>query len=977
MKRNTRQPGVPLPEAALRKNLPVEARTMIANATNDITIPFFSGALQHADDTLIKRGGGKGLKIYDEVAQDPQAGAMLQKRRSSLTAREWVVTAASDADLDQQAVEVVRDVLAAIPFDRICEDLLDATLKGFAISEVIWARRGNRIVPAEVKSHDQRRFAFGQDWRPRLLTWSNMRDGIELPERKFIVHRHGVKGNNPYGLGIGSRLFWPVLFKREGVAFWLHFLDKFAGPTVIGKTPYGTISEEQRRLLNSLASIRTSSAVTVPIGTDVQFLEASRGGSVSYEDFLAYWDKQISICVTGETLTTDIGKSGSKAASETHADMLDMLVDSDADLLTDSLSGSLIQWIVDYNVPGAGVPKVSRERQETATARAAARKAMAEAEAAEVDTLVAVLTLAARIEDDAQAREFLVGFEVVSRMSDGSIEQLVLARMAFASVTPVRGPKAAVDPAKQAMSFADGLKKKHLSHELCCFAAEDGPVELITDQLVEQTRRLFGKRIEAIRQAVTVDSLDQARANLVALAASWTPDALAKQLDDAMALAAWSGREAAFQDGEASAGFAASAVSLSFGEQVDYLRQKRPTPSDWWLETLLGNHDRAFVIAGATDVAMLEEFQDALAGHAANGGRIEDFAADFDQIVEKYGWEYRGERDWRIRTIFETNMRTSFMAGRLKQMRDLSVVKLRPYWQYVHADSRIPAVPRKLHTDWNGLVLRWDDPWWDTHFPPNDWLCSCGVKSLSRGDLRRLGKDAPDAAPRDAVLPVIDPASKQLIMQPAGIGYGWNYMPGDLWERGLVPQSLIDEAGGITPGLRQLVSIDTPEPIADLVARARPSKVGLMPADLPVEDYVAAFLQPFGAEIGRGVLFTDASGTRVPVSDQMLRDRDGALKVGKRGREIYAALMAEMILDPDEIWIGLIEKANPVNRAASDIFLDRRYIRAYPDLGFMAAFQIGRKWWEETTVYPTTGSASAPFRGLDLRRGGKLIWKKQ
>ncbi|GLS86669.1 hypothetical protein GCM10010873_16430 [Cypionkella aquatica] len=450
-------------EAAPRTNLPVEARTMIANATNDITIPFFNGALQHADDTLIKRGGGKGLKIYDEVAQDPHAGAMLQKRRSSLTAREWAVTASSDSELDQQAVEVVREILASIPFDRICEDLLDATLKGFAISEVVWARKGNRIVPAQVKSHDQRRFAFGQDWRPRLLTWANMRDGIELPERKFIVHRHGVKGNNPYGLGVGSRLFWPVLFKREGVAFWLHFLDKFAGPTVIGKTPYGTISEEQRRLLNSLTSIRTSSAITVPIGTDVSFLEAARGGSVSYQEFLTYWDKQISICVTGETLTTDIGKSGSKAASETHADMLDMLVDSDADLLTDSLSDTLIRWIVEYNVPGAGVPKVSRERQESATARAAARKAMAEAEAAEVDTLVAILTLAARIEDDGQARDFLVGFEVVTRMADASIDQLVIARVAFAAATPTRGPKPPAVTTDNPAAFADGSKKNFRS----------------------------------------------------------------------------------------------------------------------------------------------------------------------------------------------------------------------------------------------------------------------------------------------------------------------------------------------------------------------------------------------------------------------------------------------------------------------------------------------------------------------------------
>ena len=51
--------------ATERKNLPAEARTLIADARNDFTSPFYSGALQHADDTLFQGGGGDGLKIYD------------------------------------------------------------------------------------------------------------------------------------------------------------------------------------------------------------------------------------------------------------------------------------------------------------------------------------------------------------------------------------------------------------------------------------------------------------------------------------------------------------------------------------------------------------------------------------------------------------------------------------------------------------------------------------------------------------------------------------------------------------------------------------------------------------------------------------------------------------------------------------------------------------------------------------------------
>lgn len=444
-----------------RKNIPAAGTALIANARNDITIPYYSGVLQHADDTLIQRGGGKGLKIYDEIERDTHAWAVLQKRKKTLLAREWEMVPASEKPLDVQASDFCRDVLKALPFDRICEDLLDATLKGFSVCETVWKRDLDRIVPADVVAHDQRRFVFDENWRPRLLTFTSMRDGEELPDRKFIVHRHGVKGNNPYGLGLGTRLFWPVLFKREGIAFWLHFLDKYAGPTVIGKTPYGVLSDDQAKLLNTLRGIRTSSAVTVPVGTEVDFLEASRSGSVTYQDFLSYWDKAISICVNGETLTTDIGSSGSRAASETHADMLQMLVDSDADLLSDTLRETLLTWLVDYNFPGAGVPSIWRTRPSNEKEKAEVRKVKAEAATAENNAIGIILVTAGQIDDDKDAREYVTSFGLTDNLSDSAIDNLVEARFAF-----MDGGKHARDMREQAKTSAtfaalfDGVKKK-------------------------------------------------------------------------------------------------------------------------------------------------------------------------------------------------------------------------------------------------------------------------------------------------------------------------------------------------------------------------------------------------------------------------------------------------------------------------------------------------------------------------------------
>jgi len=420
------------PTEADRKNLPAEAKTLIATARNDITIPFYSGLLQHADDTLIQRGGGKGLKIYDEIERDGHAHAMLQKRRKQLIQREWEVTPASDAPIDVEAADFGRERLKALPFDRLTEELVGgATLKGYAVQETVWKREGRYIVPAEIVTHDQRRFGFDEDWRPRLLTLHDMRLGMELPERKFIVHRVGVIGNNPYGLGLGTRLFWPVLFKREGIAFWLHFLDKYAGPTVVGKTPYGSLSDEQSKLLNNLQRVRTSSALIVPVGTDVEFLEASRSGSVSYEGFLSYWDKQISIAITGQTLATDAGPNGARAASETHADQLDRLVDGDGDLSSDTYRSQLLTWLTEYNFPGAQPPFVHRVRPSNERDKAETRKARAEAATAENSALKDVLTVAASFDDDGHARDYIVQSGLTDRLSEETVAGLVEARFGF------------------------------------------------------------------------------------------------------------------------------------------------------------------------------------------------------------------------------------------------------------------------------------------------------------------------------------------------------------------------------------------------------------------------------------------------------------------------------------------------------------------------------------------------------------------
>lgn len=343
-----------------------EQKKEIATIAKDPLAVSYGGVMVNTDDTLLSRGGGKGLKIYDDIERDCHAFAVLQKRKLAIVAREWEVLPATDGRQDKKAADLVRRQLESIKIDQVCLKLLDATLKGYSVGEVIWGTDGSEIVAEKIKIKPQRRFVFDEELAPRLLTSANQVSGEELPPRKFIVHRYGEKDDdNPYGLGLGHKLFWPVFFKRQDISFWLQFVDKFAGPTAIGEYPAGTSPTDQDNLLAALASISTEAGIIVPQGMMVKFLEAARSGSIdTYERLARYMDEQISECVLGETLSTNIGTVGSQAAAQTHNDVRIELAKGDADLLSDTINDTLMRWIVEFNLPGANPPKFWRNFEE-------------------------------------------------------------------------------------------------------------------------------------------------------------------------------------------------------------------------------------------------------------------------------------------------------------------------------------------------------------------------------------------------------------------------------------------------------------------------------------------------------------------------------------------------------------------------------------------------------------------------------------
>lgn len=124
--------------------------------------------------------------------------------------------------------------------------------------------------------------------------------------------------------------------------------------------------------------------------------------------------------------------------------------------------------------------------------------------------------------------------------------------------------------------------------------------------------------------------------------------------------------------------------SLPFSEQIAFFRRKFSTKTDARTDVYGSAHDNEFMVAGANRDALLADLRTAVE-KSLDGGTLETFRKDFAAIVSRYGWSYNGGFEWRSRTIYETNLRSAYMAGRYQQLMDMR--DTHPYWEYVHSDA--------------------------------------------------------------------------------------------------------------------------------------------------------------------------------------------------------------------------------------------------------------------------------------------------
>lgn len=404
--------------------------------------------------------------------------------------------------------------------------------------------------------------------------------------------------------------------------------------------------------------------------------------------------------------------------------------------------------------------------------------------------------------------------------------------------------------------------------------------------------------------------------------------------------------------------------STPFQEAIDFFQSKVRVPTRAYTDLMNQAHSRAFMVAGAMRDDLLCDLQEAIGKAFTAGNTLADFRKAFDSIVAKYGWAYKGGRNWRTRVIYDTNIRTAYSAGHWQQMQ--AAKKMRPYGRYVHGQS---IHPREQHLAWNGKIVPLDDPWWNYRWPPNGWGCKCSVTSVSEKELERNGWTVEHPEPDETITATVNtPDGPMKVETVDGVDPSFAYNPGkSATGIRLSPQKIEEaKADGTWKNWKPVPwgsrTMETWESLN------RPTQIPIDRASADIAEKVdsESALRPIIEKMigGQEAFLTAADGTIVWLS------ADSLMHI-KPTRSPYVPFIPELLAHPYEVWMDFEE-----HEVTGRVELKKRYLKRIDTgekkMGMLMVVQVIKGQFAGWTFIPAE-------RGnyLNNVRRGKLIWARE
>jgi phage gp29-like protein len=273
------------------------------------------------------------MGLYRELEEkDEDVANALDTLRLDVLGRDRDVVAADDSQAALDVKEFVEDQIAQMPdFHSVLDCILDAPGYGFSVQEMIFDTSEGQASLVGINDCPQELFLFGNRFQPQIgqLQFLDQRwasDGVPVPEEKFIVFTHRMRGRNRMGRPLLKSVFWASWFKRNVQRLWMQYAEKGPGTAVVRYNDSDNASERQKAV-EAAQAIIDNVAIAVPTSFNIELdlLKVARSQDPAvYEHFFRTMQYSIARKILGETLTSfgNEGGTGARAQGQVHADTL-------------------------------------------------------------------------------------------------------------------------------------------------------------------------------------------------------------------------------------------------------------------------------------------------------------------------------------------------------------------------------------------------------------------------------------------------------------------------------------------------------------------------------------------------------------------------------------------------------------------------------------------------------------------------------
>ncbi len=222
-------------------------------------------------------------------------------------------------------------------------------------------------------------------------------------------------------------------------------------------------------------------------------------------------------------------------------------------------------------------------------------------------------------------------------------------------------------------------------------------------------------------------------------------------------------------------------------EVLRFPKQKGLKETFHWQDMMLDEHAHAFTVAKSAGYDVLKDINEAVAKAIEGRQDFEEFQKGLEPLLKAKGWwgtkqtidpltgkavEVELGSPRRLQTIYWANVNTAYAAGEWE--RTWRTRRVLPYLEYLISTA---VHKRPEHLAWVGTVLPVEHEWWNSHYPPNGWLCQCRVRQLSLSEAKtrpRFEEEPEDFGARD----FFNKRTGEVTRVPNGIDAGWNNNPG-------------------------------------------------------------------------------------------------------------------------------------------------------------------------------------------------------